>query len=243
MQVSCAAILIQSLKYSDNSLILKILREDGIIHSCIAKGVHRKNSPISAAFFQPLSYLDMEFIMKPNIESMHILKSASFADNPHILYKNPIKQSLLFFYAEVIQQILKQDIQQEYSGLFRYIYEKRKELENMNAVSVYLPLQFMLEIMQYSGIGIESSGYEEGYGFDLQESRFIPPDSYKLKELYLDPQSSLLLFQLLNDEMDQISSTRIQRNELLQKLIIYYRIHLQGGFQLKSPEILTVVLE
>lgn len=242
MENACRALLIQATKYSESSLILKLMTEEGAIKTCIARSITRKNSPTPAAVFQPLALLNLEIIQKGKPDSMHILKSASFAENPHIIYQNPIKQSILFFYAEVIQQLLKQDFQNEYNDLFQFITEKKSELETSSEVSAYLPLLFLLDMAQYAGVGIDPESYEEGYGFDISESKFIPEHHFRIKELFIEPSIASLLGQILIGESNPIGFTKSIRNELMQKIITYFRIHFNASFQLKSPEILSVVL-
>lgn len=241
MEFACRAFLIQATKYGESSQIIKVLREDGVVSTCIARSTSRKKSATPAAVFQPLALLHIEILQKGNNDAMHILKSASFAENPHIIYQNPIKQSLSFFYAEVLQQLLKQDFQNDYSELFQYVNSKKKELEKEEEISAYLPIIFLLEMAQFSGIGIDPESYETGYGFDIAESKFIPSHFMKMKELFLDAPCAELLANLIMKE-ENIHVSKHIRNELLQKLNLYFRVHFHGTFQLKSPEILSVIL-
>lgn len=242
MESACYALLIQATKYGESSLIVKLLREDGVITTCIAKSTSRKNSATPAAVFQPLGLLNVELSHKGNPDAMHNLKSASFAENPNSIYQNPIKQAILFFYAEVLQQLLKQDFQNDYKLLYNYIIEKKEELSSAEQVSPYLPIIFLLDLAQFSGIGIDPESYEFGYGFDISESRFVPRHHMKMKELFLDSNAAELLAKLImKDEIDTLYSKGI-RNEVLEKLSNYFKVHFQGSFKLKSPEILSVVL-
>lgn len=242
MDSACCALLIQATKYGESSLIVKLLREDGVITTCIARSISRKNSPTPSAVFQPLGLLQVELNHKGNPDAMHNLKSASFAENPNTIFQNPIKQAILFFYAEALQQLLKQDFQNDYISLYSYIIEKKDELSSCEQVSPYLPIIFLLDLAQFSGIGIDPESYEYGYGFDISESRFVPNHHIKMKELFLDSSAAELLAKLVMKETIDTPYSKGIRNEVLEKLSNYFKVHFQGSFQLKSPEILSVVL-
>ena len=59
--------VLQSIRYGDTSLIVKVYTLDGGLQSFMVKGVRGKASHNRAAFFQPMTFLD--FVQKNNPKS------------------------------------------------------------------------------------------------------------------------------------------------------------------------------
>ena len=76
MIVHTSAIVLKSFPYGDTSLIARCFSKDQGKISLIIKGARSKKKP-KAAFFEPLSHVDLIYNYKPNRE-LQIVSKVSF---------------------------------------------------------------------------------------------------------------------------------------------------------------------
>jgi len=240
MELATEAIVIHSLKYSDNSLIVKLLSAEGL-QSYMARGVQSRASKTPASVFSPLALLHIEAITARKPGAVSILKSAGFAQPLYRCYAQPARQAILMFYAELSYEILKHDQHQDYAELFAFLKESILELEHCEQPAAAMPLLFMIRMARLLGIGMLSDTPYETYCFHIGEARFIH-HAAGLPEMLIQGKPAELLAVILHSDHCPEGYQRNDRNELLNKLILYFQIHFHGGLRIKSHEILSVVL-
>lgn len=240
MELATEAIVIHSVKYSDNSLIVKLLSPGGL-QSYMARGVQSRASKTPASVFSPLALLHIEASLKKQGNSISILKSAAFAEPLYRSYARPARQAILMFYAEVSYEVLKHDHHQEYAEIYDFLKESILELEHSEELPPALPLLFMLRMARLLGVGMLSEMPYEEPCFHLGEARFIHYAA-AMPEMLVQGRCARLLGDMLSDDRCPEGYTREERNELLRKLILYFQLHFHAGFRVQSHEILSMVL-
>jgi DNA repair protein RecO (recombination protein O) len=126
--------------------------------------------------------------------------------------------------------------------LFDFIFEKLKLLDSEEAQNFGLfPIKFLLELSQYIGfMPLNNFDVTNPY-FDLYNGRFIP----EMTEKYV---SSLEVSQCIasidKTKMDSLVSLSVRkelRNQVIDDLIIYYRLHIEQFKELKTLEVLRTI--
>src|SRR5687768_783855 len=94
-------IALRTTNYSDTSIIVKIYTEQFGIQSYLIKGAKRKNAPIRANSFFPLSLLEL-IVYKKEKRQLQILKEVRVETPFSSIPNEPAKTSLVFFLNEVL---------------------------------------------------------------------------------------------------------------------------------------------
>ncbi len=233
------AIVLHQIKYSETSLIVKIYtKEEGLL-SFIVKGVRGKKGKLRVAQFQTLNLLDLTYQQskKSQLRFINDLKvSEPFTE---LLY-DPVKRSVGIFIAELIQQCIKE--QEQNQELFDFLYGSIQWLDLTSNNCSHFHLLFMMKLTKYLGFFPSLDGHQsEGY-FDLQQGEFSqkkPIHSHSIES------EELLAWKgLINCGLENIGSLKFSnllKRTLLQSLMDYYKLHLPHFKDLNSHEVLQIV--
>ena len=234
------AIVLKTIKYGDNSLIVKLLTEQNGLQTFMIKGVFNKNAKIRAALFQPLTLLDI--VCTKSRGELVYLKEASveyaFQDIPININKNAI---VLF-----ICELLSKTIQESETDLelFRFIHDTLTFLDKKDSNYADFPLKFAVELSRFLGFSPNLTGYKPGFVFNLDEGRFCHDGAGNI--YIIDNQLSDSFYKLCNSHIfndDCLNFTNKLRRQLLEAVILYYKLHVSGFNELNSAEILKTVLQ
>ena len=113
------AIILNSIKYSETSVIMKCYSQNYGILSFIIKGVRsRKRTKFSLGSIEPLSIVEIEFnrLKKGELSHLKNIKSVVIYDD---LRFNIIKSNIALFLAEFLSNVLR--FQEENTSLYQYI--------------------------------------------------------------------------------------------------------------------------
>ena len=138
-----SGIILHTTKYSETSLIVKILSPDYGVKSYIVNGVHKKKSKFRAAVFQPLALIDMvvsnnDKARLERITEINILYA--YTDIPY----NIIKSSIALFLNEVLYKAIKEQHSDE--TLFEYIKNALQLLDIEHGNSSNFHIFFMIQL-------------------------------------------------------------------------------------------------
>ena len=237
MQLTTPAIVLSALKYGDTSLIVKALTASNGIKSYLVKGVlGSKKGKLKAAYFQPLTQLEMEVYHK-NKGTLESIREAKIGYPYYSLQTDVIKNAIGLFCAEMLVHSITEE--ERDPGLFRFIEAALQWLDVHDQVANF-HLYFLLELSRYLGFYPDTSEMEAPY-FDLVEGSFVSIQT--MNPLVAD--ENLTHFKRLLgtnfDAMETISMNKENRQELLKTLILYFDLHLQGFRHPKSLAILNQV--
>lgn len=227
------AIVINSLRYSDTSLIVNCYTEDYGIKAYLLKGIlTKKKGNLRKAYFESLSQLEV-VAYHNNKGNLNSIKEAKIAYFYQSLQTDIIKQSLIIFLSEILSAVLREE--EENTELFSYLETSLQWLDTNNKIANF-HLLFLLNLTKYLGFYPENNSQKSF--FDLLEGRFV---SKPLSKYFIqDPQISHLKT-LLGTNFDALSSikfSKVERQDLLELLIQYISLHLQTFTTPKSLAIL-----
>lgn len=228
-------IIIQKINYSETSLIIKALTKDKGLQSFIFQGAKRKGK--KGQIISPLSVVNLSCFQR-NDSQLAKISQVDLA----VVYKdipfNPIKSSILFFINELIQNSIKEE---EYNlQLYEFLKNILQILDVQSELSNF-PLKFTLALL--GQIGYYPSINKNGIYFDFLNGQITnnePSHPYFLDEIVTKH-----LIKIDNQPMSingDIIPSQIKK-ELLNGLLDYYKIKIEGFKPLKSIEIIEAVLD
>lgn len=223
-------IALNYIRYRESSIIVKIYTEAFGIQSYIVNGVRSSKSKSNRiALFQPLTLLDMVVYHKSKEATIHRISEmkcyAPFQSLPYDVFKS----SLALFVTEILGKTLREEEPNE--PLFAFLEDSILYLDEANSGFENFHIQFLLQYAFYLGFGVETiDDLEE----ELKENHF--PQTIDEKEI-------MATRALLSDGYGvPVLLGRRRRTAILEKLIFFYKIHMDTLGEIKSLEVLREVL-
>ena len=227
------AIVLSSLKYGDTSLIIRCYTQDFGLKSFIAKGVFSKKKRNTSLYF-PLAEIDLSFQPKSNEQQLVFLKSAQTSYYYESLHFHPIKSAIVFFLAEILNLVLKEEA--DNPELYFYIENSLKEFDQKKDDFADFHLIFLLQLSYF--LGFYPNLEIDGNLFDLENGFFTNSNS-SINMLKAD--ETVLFKKLLELHFSEDSKNTFnqsQRSLLLEILVKYYQIHTNNFKKPKSLQVL-----
>ena len=241
MDDTIQGIVLQSIRYGDTSLIVKVFTRSLGLRSYMVKGAFNRNSKSRAALFQNLHLINYVEAGKPNKSSLGYMKDVQLATVYQSIPFVMNKSAILMYISELLSKTITEQEQNE--PLYDFIERSMLWLDLVHQDYANFPLFFTLELTRHLGF-YPKANYESGYCFDMMEGSFI--HDYPLHPYYFDAEDAQLLSQLLNagiDETCRIPLHVSQRRSLLDGLIVFMRLHAPVMNDFHSHEVLKTVLE
>jgi len=237
MRVSDKAIVLQSIKYGDKKIILKIFsKHNGLLTTAVSVG-NSPSSKIKPGTILPLNLLEVQLIKKQN-NDIHRLTEASCYYISSGIPGSISKLTIAQFLNEILIKSLKE--QAPNSNLFDFIEGCFKFLNESSDGHMNLHVYFLIEFSKYLGIEPHNNYSPTNCFFDCREGRFT---SVNLSfPLGLTREDSILFSEALKINCLTEKLSNAQRQKLLETLLAYYQMHVPGFSRLKSLEVLKEVV-
>lgn len=236
MLISSAGIVLNTINYSETSLVARIFTEHHGLQSFMVKGVRKKGAAVKRNLFAPLSLVNLVYYFKER-EGLQVLKEISVSHHLHGIMSDMTRSAVLLFMNELLNRSINHGMPDK--GLFCFIEKEVLLLENSEIPVTVFPLKFIIGLSTALGFApVENYSSENNY-FDLTEGSFkksLPPHNYYIAE----PQSGLLA-NLMSDHSGA-SSTHESRTTLLNSMLDYLKLHLHGFGDIKSHHVLATIL-
>ena len=240
MLLSTPALVLHTTEYSETSVIAKVFTRQLGVRSYILKGVRKGGSRTKRNLLQPLSYLDMVVYVNPKTTLNYVKELAPHQEPPQALDGNEaVRNAVVFFMTELLYKTLREEEPDQ--ELFDYIVDALAQLQQpLPAMHAQMPLLFLLRLTRYLGLWPRDNYSPREPLFDLREG------CYKsVGETTIDPATSLLLHEYLQaagQGKTCPTATLAQRTALMNRLIEYLQLHLDGFRSFHSHEILHTIL-
>lgn len=233
-------IVFKTTDYGESSVIVQVFTEKFGLQSYIVNGAKKPKAKISRNMLQPLHLLDMVVYHKDtgNVQRIKELKNAPQLQS--IPY-DVIKSSVAIFLNEVLYKALKQQSADESS--FDFIFSAIEWLDHQTEGLANFHLLFLIQLTRYLGFYPDRYLIGEADYFDMKNGVFskYKPDT----ALYLSPphtQNFTKLLQCSFENSPQVKLTNDDRRYLIQKLLEFYALHIEGFGNIKSHEVLEEVM-
>ncbi|WP_159949293.1 DNA repair protein RecO [Polaribacter septentrionalilitoris] len=235
--VSTKAIVFNTIKYSDSSLIVKCYTLEDGLKSYLVRGVLKsKKGGIKVGYFQPLTQLNL-VANHSEKRSLHNIKEVHIANPYKTIYQDIVKQSIVMFLAEVLTHAIKEEEPNKH--LFSFLETAFSWLDIHDKVSNF-HLLFLLNLTQFLGFYPDLSEKEK-LGFDLMEGNFTDDTSQKNIIYKNDFYQFKKLLGINFDSIENVSFSKQERQQVLKIIVRYFELHLDGFKTPKSLQILEAV--
>lgn len=238
--IKTRGIIFRSIKYSESSVIVDIFTEERGMRSYLVPGVRQKKARISPGLLQVMSLVDMVAYDKNERGLNRIREIKSAAVYQSIPFE--VRRSAVgLFMAEVARKAIREP--EENQRLFGFLFRTFQFLDTTDAPIANLHLHFLLELSFHLGFIPGGSWSENTPYFDLQEGVFS--GSQTTGHQYLEQHSSQVLYQLLRCDYTnchEVEMSRSMRQDLLDKLLAFYRYHIDNFPEINAHSILKTVL-
>ncbi len=232
-------IVLNHIKYSETSVIATIYTESFGRQSYIINGVRSKKAKIKANIFQPLFLLNMEVYHKPkrDLQRLKEIQNAFvFSALPYDLRKS----TLAIFIAEILYKTIQE--QEPNHELFEYLFNSIQLLDLKEKGLSGFHIYFLIHLTKYLGFFPNNNHSETNCYFDLKAGSFM-----QIKPMYpfcLDKNQSVIFNKMLKFSEDQHEDCKMgykERIQLLEKILEYYVLHIEGVKSIKSLDVFKEV--
>lgn len=228
-------IVLATSRYNDVYSITHVFTRDfGRVSYLLAKS--GKKSNVKTSLFFPLSTLNLEVEHLP-LREIQRIKDAERQTPLHEICTDMTKVSVAFFLSEFLMRVLRET--HDHEILFHYLKNSVETLEQTHRGIANFHLAFMLGLTRYMGIYPNVESHKTGSYFDLMQGEFVPVQP--LHPHYLTKYESVVLLKLQRmnyGNMRVFKLSRSDRNEMIERLLTYYRLHVYDFPPLKSLDVL-----
>ncbi|MFN3940538.1 MAG: DNA repair protein RecO [Chitinophagales bacterium] len=229
-------IVLKTTKYSETSIIAKVYTEKFGLQSYMINGVRSAKSKGKSALYQHGNILDMVVYHKESGNLFHVSEVRMDVVFTHIPF-NIVKSASLLFCIELLLKTIKEE--EANNSLFQFLQHAIIFLDETSGSLANYHLVFLLQLSKYAGFFPNDT---EGAFFNLQEGNFQQRPT--AASPFMDAPASKALRNLIHADFSAAQQIPIDyhiRKELLQKLLLYYSLHIDHFGEMHSPEILEEV--
>lgn len=237
MLIETDAIVLNTLKYGDSSLIARCYCKELGLKSFMLKGIlSSKKGRIKKSLFQPLTIINIITQVKnENREGLYFIKEARISF-PLVEIPSDIKKNTVaLFLSEVMTRVITEEGTPN-STLYHFIQKNVIHLEGKR-FSPLFHLKFMLDLSQHLGFYPNQTDSNEDF-FDLESGCFC--NSSHSKHI-IGGELVVAFKKLIGINFETIDDLNIHnslRAKTLSVLIDYFNLHLQGFGKIKSVDVL-----
>jgi len=223
-------LLISRIPYSETSLIVKCFTQNHGLKAFLFPGAKKKNAHV----MMPLAPLEFTYYQRNDSQLGKMTEAQlfyTFMDLPF----HPIKSGIVFFMAEMLQNVLHDDVKD--TPLFEFIVDELKWLDHTTEFTNY-PIYWLLELTQHLGF-YPLVVDENGIYFDLEDGQFVSfaPRNHTSQQ----SETVNLLREIIGDTKEEILALNVSktdRKKLMNLFFDYYRFHIPNFKELKSIEVI-----
>ena len=237
MYQKTSALVLSTMKYADNSLIVRCFTREYGGCSYLLKGILKPSkSPLKVGLFQPLAQLALVATYKEG--ALSYIKEAKVIHPYSTLHTHPYKSVVTIFLSEVCAQICQPDTPD--IPLFDFLSEQLYHLDTTD-YNPHFHLKFLLSLTRLLGFYPDTTHDHLPY-FNIEEGVFTATES---TPHHIAGHTLSLLKTLLHTpvgELNTLKSRHEDRNALLVQLLKYYQWHYPNFKEIKSLEVLQQVV-
>ncbi len=236
MLITTRAIVLRTVRHGDRGVVLKLYTEHhGVRGYAVRMG---GKSGIPAGLLEPLQRLVVVAHERGDRE-LHHLKEVR-PDKPYLrIGGDPIKGGVVLFVQEVLLRTVREESADP--AMFQFIHDALSVLDEETDLGHY-PIGFLCGLCRQHGFAPELPEGPAGW-FDMMDGQFI--DNEPAHPHAFSGDLVPLFTQLLETPLSSVgsvSASAAQRRALLAKLLHYFRLHVDGFGELRSPAVLQAVL-
>jgi len=236
MLISTEAIALNSIKYSETSIIVKCFTLSDGIKSYLIKGIRsQKKSSINIGLFQPLTIIEIDTNHR-NVGKLESIRAAKISYTYKTIPFNIIKNSMVMFLSEILSKSIKEEEKNE--SLYSFIKKSMIWLDSNSEYSNF-HIHFTVKFLKHLGIAPDETNIHMPE-FDILNGNFRVSSN---NVSYYKGNVIKHFKEFLGTNFDDVGITinsSSQRKEILEFLIKYMQIHLED---FKRPKSLNIMYD
>lgn len=236
------AIALHTVKYGDNSLIAYVYSESNgrlslMVHSAFGK----QKSSGKAVLFQPLNIINLIYYHKGH-QTLCKLKEVSSEISLNDIPYNPVKRAIALFIGELIYRTIREE--EPSHVMFNYLETSIQLLDVMHNGVPNFHLIFLAQLTRYLGFFPGNQWSELTPIFDYKNGLFVATEP--MHPLFFDKEKSKAIGLVLSASFYNAEHLKLNhkvRTQIIDNLLTFYQVHIEGVANLKSLPILSQVFE
>lgn len=232
-------IVLKTVKYGDQSLIIDLLtRECGRV-SVVWRAPKNKKGRVGRSHFQLLNILEIDLERRPSVQ-LPQLKEVRIASTYESIPFDAVKTSVAFFLAEFLTKVTTSSQKDEW--LYDFVENSLLWYDATTDAIANFHLMFMLRISKFLGFYPNLDDNSDHCYFDLKAARFTA--TAPLHRDFLQPEETrniMLLLRMTPSNMHLFRFSRNERNRITEIILHYYSLHLPDFRQMKSWQVLREI--
>lgn len=236
MLTKTRAIVLHSFRYGESQMIVELLTASCGRVSCIMNIPKSPRSKLKRQYFQPLFILDTVLDIRRKSGLQHISEARVAFPFTSVTF-NPLKLSISMFIAEFLRCSTRAEQIDETT--FNYVESSILWLDGCKGHFANFHLVFMMRMSRFLGFYPNTESCGPGCWFDLRSGCFCKNAPLHRDRLCPDEAEKVdLLLRMNFPTMHLFKMSRTERNRMMDVIMSYYRIHIPGFTELKSPGVL-----
>jgi DNA repair protein RecO (recombination protein O) len=239
MLVNTQGIVLNTILYSDSSVIAKLYTRSSGLKSLMIRTGKGKSAQAKMSLLQPLTLVNLSFD-KSDKKGLRTPRSFERTKPFKAIPFDTFKTCIALFMAEVVARAIGEE--ETNLKLFSFLENAILLLdEEENSVNNF-HLKFMIEFSSHLGF-LPDRNTSDKLFFDLVEGEFTNSETlhpYVIRESELQFFNELIQAPFSEHYVPRPIGT--DRKQLLQHLVDYYRLHLEGMKEITSHKILEEVM-
>jgi len=234
MNIQTRGIVLRKTPYTNSSAILKVYTREFGMGSYMFRAGGKKGR--KSAIAQPLTRIS--FSTRENQKSLVNTMSNPELVNLSNLNADPVKGTISIFLAETLSKIIGDESSD--SELFDFLDTSLDYFENSTSY-LNFHLILLIKMSRLLGFGLSNNYSELNKFFDLENGTFVNDQNRSLH--VLDENRSKAMYRLIEAE-DYSAKIRIgnhSRRWLLDDMMLYYTLHMEGLAKIKSLAVLQEI--
>lgn len=234
MLVNTQAIVFSAIKYSEADLIVCCFTEKEGIKSYLLRNILKaKRAKLKPSYFQLLTQLELVASHK-NKGTLEYIREAKVAIPYKTLHTDIIKSGMVLFLAEILKTCIREE--ERNPELYHFIQNSLLWLDENDSIANF-HIFFLLKLSNYLGFFPNTSQTDLPF-FNVLEGKFqaVKTDQYCVEGATLENFKNF--FKLDLESLDTIKLSKTSRAAILELLLAYYALHIQG---FKKPNSLSVL--
>lgn len=234
MVTTTNAIVLSTKKYAEADLIVTCFTAAGGVKTYMLRGILKsKKGKIRTSHFQLLTQLEIESSHK-NKGTLEYIKDVKIAVPYKTLHTDVVKSCLIMFLSEILTKTIREE--EKNDALYHFLATSLILLDLEDEYANF-HIYFLLQLAMHLGFYPDDNAIELPY-FNLQDGLFQDEvtNIYCEKGQFIEDLKGF--FGIKFDEAMSIKLTKSRRSGVLNLLLLYYQLHLQGFKKPKSLEVL-----
>lgn len=222
--------LLSYLKYGDNDAILHCFSQELGYQSFFVRGIYAPKNKKKAYLF-PLNLINITVLQRKNSTALQTISKIEKAEGFYDF--NDVKSNtILFFVSDFLQQVLKNESRND-----EFFQEIEKFLAELHAENFNSYIAIIFRILSFQGI---SPLLGEKVFLDAETGNFLDVQTHLS---FNETTSQVWKNYISAEDPYKIKLKRNLRNQILESLILYYRVHFDGFFEPRSLAIIQEIFE